>query len=151
MLYLSFPEYYQQLCQKASRRWDLSSDLIEWRNYLNPFSLSDQVISGLETVPELAQEARASYLEKLLEENINAAVAFGTYILGLTSIVNFTGVSRFCVLPFFIFTPWLRSDSWAASGAGSILSLQHCRLSHIRHRILLRTVCWAEERLGRLH
>merc|ERR1711990_121279 len=61
---LSSAEYYQQLCQKASR------------------SLSDQVISGLETVPELAQEARASYLEKLLEENINAAVAFGTYILG---------------------------------------------------------------------
>ena len=58
------------------------------KNYPKPSSLSDQVISGLESVPELAQKARANYQEELLRDNINAAVAFGTYILGFISIVN---------------------------------------------------------------
>ena len=39
-------------------------------------------------MPELAQEARAKYLESLVMDNINAAVAFGTYLVGLASIVN---------------------------------------------------------------
>merc|ERR1711953_1023179 len=67
---LSSAEYYEQLCQEASR------------------GLSDQVISGLQSVPELAQKARANYLEKLMQSNIEAALAFGTYILGLTSILD---------------------------------------------------------------
>ena len=96
--------------------------------------MSDQVISGLEAVPQLAEKARANYLEKLMQDNIEAAVAFGTYILGLTSIVKI-------LKSVFIFTLELSSDSWTASGAGDFLSLQHWRLSDIRHRLLLRTVC----------
>ena len=52
----------------------------------------------------MAQKARANYLEKLLEDNINAAVAFGTYILGLASIVNTQTLRHSRVLPLFIFT-----------------------------------------------
>ena len=142
LMYFSFSEYYQQLCQEASRRWD--SQLIELLKSTSIlFSLSDQLISGLESVPELAQKARADYLEKLMQSNIEAAVAFGTYILGLASIVN----TKICL---HLYTG-LSSDCWTASGAGFILSLQHCRLLDIRHRVHLRTLCWLQERLGRLH
>ena len=203
--------HFQNIIINYARRppeGELWVDWIKKKNYPKPSSLSDQVISGLESVPELAQKARANYQEKLLRDNINAAVAFGTYILGLTSIVNifpvFSLVEKCRGLAFIgredhsVAPPWLLchkepylwhkragastsselnstsrwrtlyfttrvdflswyfytglcSDSWAASGASYILSLQHRRLPDIRLRLLLRTVYWVEERLGRLY
>ena len=54
--------------------------------------MNEKVISGLESLSELAQETRANYLDTLFMDNINAAVEFGTYLVGFASIVSYEGI-----------------------------------------------------------
>ena len=67
---------------------------VQWtfRSNVEVCSLNEKVISGLESLPELAQETRANYLDTLLVDNINAAVEFGTYLVGFASIVSYEGI-----------------------------------------------------------
>jgi len=62
--------------------------------------LNEKVISGLESLPELAQETRANYLDTLFMDNINAAVEFGTYLVGFASITAGFLLGEAASLPF---------------------------------------------------
>ena len=90
--------------------------------------MNEKVISGLESLPELAQETRANYLDTLFMDNINAAVEFGTYLVGFASIVSYKGIEG--------------ADMRVDGGSGIV---QHLEMLS-RETFRLRDFYWARQR-----